>query len=451
MGPGQTGFTPENCLFILISFEGPDPYAQAGGLGVRVTGLAHTLAELGFETHLFFFGDPACPSQETTCDGRLTFHRWGQWISAFHPGGVYDGEDGKVRDLTSSLPPFAVDSIIIPAIAAGRTPIVLSEEWQTAECAIQLSDYIHARGVRDRAVLLWNANNPFSFDRIDWHRLAFTNTITAVSRYMRSIIRARGVDALVIPNGIPGHLVTPVERRAVAAVRTTVRRAPAGRLFFKMARWDRDKGWAQALDALLALRERGRQATLIARSGGPSGSGSGLVADVAQRGLAITEIHDEGALHSRFGDLMRSDTDVVSLRFGVRESLARTLYAAADGVLANSVSEPFGLVGLEAMTAGGVVYTGGTGEDYAVSGRNAVVLETLDPGEIADRSDDLASHPERSARLRRAARATARAYTWDRVVRLLIAAVEAQAARQAIIPRVSAGRSWVPSALSDAA
>ena len=142
---------------------------------------------------------------------------------------------------------------------------------------------------------------------------------------------------------------------------------------------------------------------------------------------------------------------MIEHRSGVRESLARTLCAAADGVLANSVSEPFGLVGLEAMTAGGVVYTGGTGEDYAVSGRNAVVLETLDPGEIADRSDDLASHPERSARLRRAARATARAYTWDRVVRLLIAAVEAQAARQAIIPRVSAGRSWVPSALSDAA
>lgn len=443
--------TPEKCVFILISFEGPDPYSQAGGLGVRVSGLARTLAELGFETHLFFLGDPTRPAQETTCGGRLTLHRWGQWISAYHPTGVYDGEEGKLRDLTSSLPPFAVERIVIPAIAAGRTPIVLSEEWQTADCAIQLSDHLHARGVRDQAVLLWNANNPYSFDRIDWHRLAFTNTITAVSRYMRSIIRARGVDALVIPNGIPRHLVTPVERRAVAAVRTSVQRAPAARLFFKMARWDRDKGWAQALDALLKLRERGRRATLVARSGGPSGSGSGLVSDVAQRGLAITELHDEGALHSRLGNLVRSDTDVVSLRFGVRESLARTLYAAADGVLANSVSEPFGLVGLEAMTAGGVVYTGGTGEDYAVSGRNAVVLETLDPNEIADRSDDLASHPEWSSRLRRAARATARTYTWDRVARLLIAAVEAQAARQAILPRVPVRRSVGSAALSDAA
>jgi len=56
-------------------------------------------------------------------------------------------------------------------------------------------------------------------------------------------------------------------------------------------------------------------------------------------------------------------------------ALSHVLYAAADGVLANSVSEPFGLVGFEAMAAKGVVYTGGTGEDYAAPARNAVVLE----------------------------------------------------------------------------
>jgi hypothetical protein len=45
--------------FCLLSFEGPDQYAQAGGLGVRITHLAETLARQGFETHLFFVGDPA--------------------------------------------------------------------------------------------------------------------------------------------------------------------------------------------------------------------------------------------------------------------------------------------------------------------------------------------------------------------------------------------------------
>lgn len=28
-------------------------------------------------------------------DGRLVLHRWAQWISAFHSGGVYDGEEGN--------------------------------------------------------------------------------------------------------------------------------------------------------------------------------------------------------------------------------------------------------------------------------------------------------------------------------------------------------------------
>lgn len=56
--------TPENGLFILVSFEGPDRYSQADGLAVRVTGLAETLARLGYETHLVYVGDPALPGEE---------------------------------------------------------------------------------------------------------------------------------------------------------------------------------------------------------------------------------------------------------------------------------------------------------------------------------------------------------------------------------------------------
>jgi hypothetical protein len=51
--------------FCLLSFEGPDPYSQAGGLGIRVSHLAETLAQLGFETHLLFVGDPAAPGLES--------------------------------------------------------------------------------------------------------------------------------------------------------------------------------------------------------------------------------------------------------------------------------------------------------------------------------------------------------------------------------------------------
>ena len=117
---------------------------------------------------------------------------------------------------------------------------------------------------------------------------------------------------------------------------------------------------------------------------------------------------------------LRGGADVINLAFGVSPALARTLYAASDGVLANSISEPFGLVGLEAMAAGGIADTGGTGEDYAIAGRNAVVLETLDPAEIVSRWTEMSASPEKMARLRRGARKTAEGYEWQLVIGYLI-------------------------------
>jgi glycosyltransferase involved in cell wall biosynthesis len=419
----------QNAVFTIVSFEGTDPYSQAGGLGVRVSGLARTLAELQYESHLFFIGDPHRPGEETVGGGNLTLHRWAQWISAHCSGGVYDGEEAKVQDITSSLPPYLVDRVIRPAIAAGRIPVVLLEEWQTAACACALSDLLVAEGIRDRVVLFWTANNSYGFHRIDWSRLASCATIATISRYMRSIIRSNGVDAQVIPNGIPAELLEPVSRRETSSIRRLVEREQPITLLFKMARWEREKGWHQALGAVCELRDRGRQPLLVARSGGPSLGGGGIVEAATVRGLRVIEANDESELLTQLSD-HRSSAEVINLRFGVNTGLARRLFAASDAVLANSVYEPFGLVGLEAMAAGGVIYTGGTGEDYAVDGRNAVVLETLAAEEIVARYDEIDSVPARANRIRRAAKQTARDYSWDRVAAVLLERVAVQAARQ---------------------
>jgi len=82
--------------FHLLSFEGPDRYASAGGIATRVSGLATAFANAGFDTHLWFVGDPELPAYERR--GQLRLHRWCQWISRYHPGGVYDGEEGKRQD-----------------------------------------------------------------------------------------------------------------------------------------------------------------------------------------------------------------------------------------------------------------------------------------------------------------------------------------------------------------
>jgi hypothetical protein len=43
---------PTPTTFILVSFEGPDRYSLAGGLGVRVTELSRALASAGHQTHV---------------------------------------------------------------------------------------------------------------------------------------------------------------------------------------------------------------------------------------------------------------------------------------------------------------------------------------------------------------------------------------------------------------
>jgi glycosyltransferase involved in cell wall biosynthesis len=429
---GRPGVRLDNALFVLVSFEGPDPYSQAGGLGVRVTGLTRSLTSLGFETHLFFVGDPDFAGEERIRDDRLVLHRWAQWISRYHPRGVYDGEADKVNDFTQSLPPYLFAHIIKPALDAGRTPILLFEEWQTAEAVTRLSAMLTAAGVRDRVLIAWNANHCYGFERINWTSLASAAMITTVSRHMRSIVRACGADARVIPNGLPPDALEPIPRQEVSAIRSKFAERPDAGVFFKMARWEREKGWTQALDAVSRLRDQERPLTLIARSGGPTGPGGELRREAAERGLYTASFDSEEAFLANVGETVRAKTDVVNLAFGVSPVLARKLYAASDGVLANSVSEPFGLVGLEAMAAGGVAYTGGTGEDYAVAGRNAVVLETLDPDEIVGRWNEMAASPETVARMRRSARKTALNYEWGAIAGLIIDVMGRQAERQGV-------------------
>jgi glycosyltransferase involved in cell wall biosynthesis len=85
-------------------------------------------------------------------------------------------------------------------------------------------------------------------------------------------------------------------------------------------------------------------------------------------------------------------------------------------VLANSGREPFGLVGLEAMAAGGVVVTGSTGEDYAAPFENALVLDTDNPTEIVTYLHHLRDEPGLAERIRLSAHETAQRFTWEEVV-----------------------------------
>src|SRR6056297_2842808 len=151
----KRSLSPEDTMFIILSFEGPDSYSLAGGLGVRVSNLSEALAGLGYETHLFFVGDPLLDGMSTTRDCSLVHHRWCQWISRYHPYGVYDGEEGKRTDYTASIPSYVLEAIVRPAVSAGRKVVVLAEEWHTVEALCQISDLLSLQGIRDKALLLW--------------------------------------------------------------------------------------------------------------------------------------------------------------------------------------------------------------------------------------------------------------------------------------------------------
>ena len=421
----RTSISPRNTEFVVLSFEGPDDYSMAGGLGVRVINLSTTLASLGFTTHLFFVGDPDLPGEETRHDGKLILHRWCQWISEYHPNGVYDGQGSKLYDFNDSIPPFVKEQVVKPAVAANKLVAVLGEEWHTAEAMCRLSDLLHYDGLRDKAVMFWNANNTFSFERINWGRLNFTTTITTVSRYMKHIMWGVGVNPLVIPNGIPRALLSVVDEGLAEQIR---RLFDADLLLCKVARWDLDKRWHQAIEAMAKLKDRGLKVTLLAR-GGLEPHGQEVIRNARSLGLVVREAHTGAHSHEARVAALRAaiPADIINIRFQLPSDFLEVLYRACDSVLANSGREPFGLVGLEAMAAGGIVFTGSTGEDYAIPFVNAFSLETDDPMEIVNYLLYLQDYPEEGSRMRQAARQTAAQYTWEAAAQNLVAKIENQA------------------------
>jgi glycosyltransferase involved in cell wall biosynthesis len=405
---------PEGVHFHVLSFEGPDAYARIGGLETRVAGVCEALVSAAYETHLWFVGDARLPSEEER-EG-LQLHRWCQWLSQYHPAGAYDGETSKVPDYAASLPPHLMARHLVPHLRGDGFAVILAEEWQTVDAVLHLDHLLRARGLRDRVRILWNANNVFGFDRIDWPRLRDAAVVTTVSRYMKQILKRLGVDAIEIPNGLAPGAYLPPDRAAVAQLR----KGFAGRTAItKIARWDPDKRWLGSIEIVARLRELGMRPLLVAR-GGREPYGAEILRAMRRAGLSIVErdnaTGDPRGLVQALSDV--AGADVVHLVTHIGRDSLRVLFRASDVVLANSGHEPFGLVGLEAMAAGGVVCTGSTGEVYAIPGHNALVIQTEDDAQefVALYRQVLADRGYEAA-LRRAGRATARRFAWAEVIR----------------------------------
>lgn len=419
--------SPDEVEFVAVAFEGPDPYSQAGGLGVRMMGLTRALADRGFRVHFFFLGDPSLPAVEH--HRSLTLHRWGQWISRYHLEGVYAAEYEKKADLDESLPTYVVEQIAKPAAQEGRRLVILTEEWQTADFAIRLSNLLHQAGLRDRVAMLWNANHQIGLSRINFAGLGNVATISTVSRFMRHILGQYGVNPVVIPNGIDPHWFSDPARAEVEHLRHLFPRP----LLVKVGRFDPDKRWIAAVEAVAALKARGYQPTLILR-GGMEPHGAEVFSRAQSLGLTLAELTMTGTPTREEVlaelDRQKPQADLIHLKLFVPQDMLQLLYRAADVVLVQSGFEPFGLVGLEVMASGGIAITGGTGEDYARAFKNGLIADDDDPLRLADLISFASAKKDLRRDLAREGRRTARSYQWDRVLDELLAQVRLAFTRQ---------------------
>ena len=395
---------------VLVAFEGPDRYSFVGGLATRMTDLAEALVARGHRVRHLFIGDPRQPQLEMK-DGGLVLERWGQWISAFHPKDVYDGEEGKYSDFSRTVPPHLAD-LAAEAERRGERTVFLFEDWQTAAAAIGTATICRARGLH--APMFWNANNTYGFGRVDFPVLRRLVNITTISRYMRMELLKAEVESAILPNGIADRWLKPVPAGDPVALRESFGERPT---YVKVARFDPDKRWLWAIDAIAAMRDAGMRPRFVMR-GSRSDYADVIGARIRARGLNVDRLAlPSTATASDLGSAIATTTgEVVFLDFFIAERTLRALYASADGVLANSEKEPFGLVGLEVMACGGIAYVGRTGEDYAVPFGNAVVMQSDDPRELITAHLTMRSRPELLTTLRAEGRATAKRFAWPRIL-----------------------------------
>jgi glycosyltransferase involved in cell wall biosynthesis len=411
---------------VLVAFEGPDRYSFVGGLATRMNDLAEALVARGHRVRHVFIGDPALPATELRNDGMLLLERWGQWISRHHPKDVYDGEDGKWRDFSRTLPPHLLEEVVVPAARQGKRAVVLFEDWQTANAAINIGVLARRAGLGHAVTSFWNANNTYGFGSIDFTRLARAATITTISRFMRAEMVKEGIEPEILPNGIAERFATPVPPADVRAMRAGLAGRPS---LVKVARFDADKRWLWAVDAVAHLRDLGTRPRFVMR-GSRSAYADVVGERIRARGLTVERLAlGPNATSKEVAAAVRAvEADVAFLDFFVSEAALRALYAGADGVLANSEKEPFGLVGLEVMGAGGVAFVGRTGEDYAVPYGNSIVVQSDDPRELMTHLAALGSRPELGKRIRADGRETAKRYVWPRMLDAMEASWEAAAA-----------------------
>lgn len=413
---------PKNTIFVMLSFEGPDKYSLVGGLGIRMTELSSVLAENGYETHLFFVGDPYAEHDTYLAGGKLCLHRWCQWLSSECPGGVYDGEEKKIDDWNRSVPEYVANEIVKPSAQKGLLTVILAEDWHTGESMILLDKTLRQKNLRDHSVMFWNVNNEYGLWRLRLKEIEKRCTVTTVSKFMvKRLIELYEIQSIPIPNGIPRRIIGEVD----AGKKKLLQRCFDGAILQKTARYETDKAWLPAISAVAILKNKGIRPHLLMR-GGAQQHRSDIICKIIELGLKYVTI---SLKYPSFDNIIEafqqySHFDIIEMDFFIPEDFLMYLYGSADIVLANSTYEPFGIVGLEVMAKGGLPVVGNTGEDYAIHNRNALRVKSSSSVELAGIISDVLINPTLTEKIKISGLKTANVFTWDRALGILIYRLE---------------------------
>ncbi len=414
--------TPQNTVFVLLSFEGPDKYSTVGGLGIRMNEVSRILSEYSFETHFFFVGDPYGECGAELVYNHTYLHRWCQRISSRCPGGVYDGEIEKIEEWNRTIPDYIINQLVLPNAREGKLTVILAEDWHTAKSVAILDKKLKEKNLRNYTLIFWNINNEYGINNVDLNEIVSCCTITTVSKFMTARLKRKyGLQAIAIPNGIPKRILgCPSEEKMLL-----FRHCFDGLIMSKVARYEIEKGWISAIEALHILKERGFAPKLLIR-GGAQSHRTDIICRIISLGLKFVSI---SLPNPNFESIIESfqkyrNFDIIEMDFFIPEEFLMFLYGSSDIVIANSIYEPFGIVGLEVMAKCGVSLLGSTGEDYAVNNKNCVRVASNLPEELADVVTKVMNDEELRNKIRINGFKTAKAFTWDRALSLLIYRLE---------------------------
>jgi len=361
---------------------------MAGGVGVHVTELAAGLERRGHEVHVFTRRQP--------------WQNHYDWIDGVHYHRVDHGLSDNFVECMDYMCKAMAHRFHEVTSMVGNFELAAAHDWMAANAMKYVMDGFGTPGVFTMHSTEYGRDgNTFFGGMAQWVRdteasgCHSSNTVIAVSNYLadelRGIYQVPGEKIHVVPNGVNYHefdgFVNPAEVKGRYGI------APMAPTIFSAGRMSLQKGMDMLVEAVPMVLGYFPEARFIISGSGP------------EKDKVVHRAHEVGAAHA-----------IVFL-----DALPRSEYAnlvrACDIVAVPSRNEPFGIVVLEAWSAGKpvVATTAGGPREFVWHDVDGFLVDA-NPGGLAHGIGSLlADHDHCRALGANGRRAVEDRFNWDNV------------------------------------